>query len=203
MAEWLVTLRKHRNYCQWKAAHKVVNTAEAIVREELNIKGMKLRCKPQKIQGRFIPNGQSRKRGLNRAISDASWGELFAKISWLAVKSGKPVLSVNPKHTSQECSACHHVSQSNREGEKFVCEECGHIDHADTQASRNILRRAHLNFVSTRRKNLRRDSAKVTVVRYDSPPLGEQNRGNNPISKAVQLSLFETGIYRENRQKSL
>jgi transposase len=38
------------------------------------------------------------------------------------LKAGKPVLSVNPKFTSQECSACHHVSKSNRDGEKFVCE---------------------------------------------------------------------------------
>jgi putative transposase len=192
-----------RNDYHWKAAHKVVATAEAVVQENLNVKGMKARCKPKRVNGRFMPNGQSRKRGLNRAISDASWGELFSKITWLAIKLGKPVYKVNPKFTSQECSACHHVSKSNRDGEKFVCEECGHIDHADTQASRNILRRANLNFVSIRRKNLRRDSAKVTVVSNDSAPLGEQNRGNNPISKAVQLSLFETGIFRENSQKSL
>ena len=71
---------------------------------------MKSRCKPKRQQGRFMANGQSAKRGLNRSISDASWGELFSKIAWLALKSGKPVLSVHPKFTSQECSACHHIS---------------------------------------------------------------------------------------------
>ncbi|WP_157750065.1 zinc ribbon domain-containing protein [Dolichospermum compactum] len=40
----------------------------------------------------------------------------------------KPVLSVNPKFTSQECSACHHISKANRDSEKFICENCGHID---------------------------------------------------------------------------
>lgn len=174
-----------RNDYQWKAATKVVDTAEAVVHEDLNIKGMKSRCKPKKQKGRFMPNGQSAKRGLNRSISDASWGELFSKVAWLAAKSGKPVLSVNPKHTSQECSACHHVSKNNRDGEKFVCEECGYIDHADTQASRTVLRRADLKFVSIRRKNLPGDSRKVTLVRDDSAQLGKRDQGKNRTSKAV------------------
>ena len=132
-----------------------------------------------------MPNGQSAKRGLNRSISDVSWGELFSKIAWLAAKSGKPVLAVNPKHTSQECSGCHHVSKLNRDGEKFVCEECGHIDHADTQASRTILGRANLKLVSKRRKNLPRDSRKVTLVRHDSAQLGKRDQGKNRTSKAL------------------
>jgi putative transposase len=183
-----------RSDYQWKAAAKVVGTAEAIVREDLNITGMKSRCKPKRVKGRFMPNGQSAKRGLNRSISDASWGELFSKIEWKAAKVGKPVLSVNPKFTSQECSACHHVSKSNRDGEKFVCEECGHVDHADTQASRTILKRANLNFVRKDVKILRVDCPKVTIVSYDSACKGKRNQGNNPTSKAVQLSLFETGV---------
>jgi putative transposase len=174
-----------RNDYQWKAAHKVVNTADAIVREALNIKGMKSRCKPKHSKGRHMPNGQSAKRGLNRAIADASWGELFAKIAWLAIKVGKPVLSVNPKFTSQECSDCHHVSQANRDEEKFICEACGHIDHADTQASRTILRRADLPFVSKDVKILPGDSGKVTPVRDDSASNGKRNQGRNRTSKAV------------------
>jgi len=174
-----------RNDYQWKAAKKVVETAEAVVHEDLNIKGMKSRCKPKRASGRFMPNGQSAKRGLNRSISDASWGELFSKIAWLAAKSGKPVLSVNPKHTSQECSACHHVSKSNRDGEKFVCEQCGHIDHADTQASRTILRRADLKFVSIRRKNLPGDSRKVAPNRDDSAIRGKRDQVGNRIFKAM------------------
>ena len=174
-----------RNDYQWKAAKKVVETAEAVIQEDLNIKAMKSRCKPKRVSGRFMPNGQSAKRGLNRSISDASWGELFSKIAWLAAKSGKPVLSVNPKFTSQECSACGHVSKSNRDGEKFVCEECGHIDHADTQSSRTILRRACLSFVSKDVKSLGADCPKVTLVRYDSALLGKRDQDKNRTSKAM------------------
>jgi len=194
-------IRDKRNDYQWKAAHTVVDTAAAIVQEALNIKAMKSRCKPKREKGRFMANGQSAKRGLNRSISDASWGELFSKIAWLAIKSGKPVLSINPKFTSQECSNCHHISKANRDGEKFICENCGYIDHADTQASRTILRRGNLVFVSIRRKNLPADCGKVTTVRDDSACKGERNQGSNRTSKAMpekrilfeqlQLQLFD------------
>ena len=191
-----------RNDTNWKAAHKVVRKADAVIREDLNIKAMKSRCKPKRVKGRFMPNGQSAKRGLNRSISDASWGDLTQKIEWVAAKSGKPVLAVNPKYTSQECSNCGHISKDNRDGEKFICQECGHIDHADTQASRTILKRAKLNFVSTDVKSLSRDSRKVTAVRhYDAAQLGERYQGSNGISKAMpekpilveirQLSIFD------------
>jgi putative transposase len=191
-----------RNDTNWKAANKVVNTADAVVREDLNIKAMKSRCKPKRMKGRFMPNGQSAKRGLNRSISDASWGDLTQKIEWVAAKSGKPVLVVNPQYTSQECSNCGHISKDNRSGEKFICQECGHIDHADTQASRTILKRAKLKFVSTDAKSLSGDSRKVTLVRnYDAASNGERHQGKNCKSKAMpekqilvearQLSIFD------------
>jgi putative transposase len=183
-------ISNQRDDYQWKAAHKVVAAGDVIVREDLNIKAMKSRCKPKRVKGRFMPNGQSAKRGLNRSISDASWGSQFEKIEWVAAKAGKPVIAVNPKHTSQECSACGHVSKTNRQGEKFVCESCGHIDHADTQASRTILKRAKLKFVSTDIKSLRRDSAKVTAVKYDSAQLGERSQGSNGISKAAKSAVL-------------
>jgi putative transposase len=194
-------IANQRHDYQWKAAHKVVAAGDVVVREDLNIQGMKSRCKPKRVKGRFMPNGQSAKRGLNRSISDASWGSQFEKIEWVAAKAGKPVLLVNPKFTSQECSACGHVSKANRQGEKFVCESCGHIDHADTQASRTILRRAKLKLrslcgrvprpckrpkhVSTDAKSLSGDSRKVTAVRYDSAQLGERSQGSNGTSKAT------------------
>jgi putative transposase len=148
-----------------------------------------------------MPNGQSAKRSLNRSISDASWGSQFEKIEWVAAKAGKPVIAVNPKHTSQECSNCGHISKANRDGEKFVCEECGHIAHADTQAARTILRRAKLKFVSTDAKSLRGDSPKVTVVRYDSAPLGERSQGSNGISKAAKSAVLGFPQVRVNALK--
>ncbi len=187
-----------RESYQWQAANREVKKADAIAHEDLNITGMKKRCKPKIALGRFMPNGQSAKRGLNRAISDASWGQLFEMIAWVAAKVGKPVIKYNPRHTSQECSQCHHISIDNRDGEKFLCVECGHIDHADTQAARTGLQRVGLKFVSTRHKNLPADCGKVTPVRDDSALRGKRDQGRNPKSKAMpepgmieQLSIFD------------
>jgi putative transposase len=189
-----------RDGYQWQAANKIVKTADAVVHEALNIKGMKARCKPKRSQGRFLPNGQAAKRGLNRAIGDAAWGGLFDKIGWLGQKAGKPVLPVNPQCTSQECSSCGHTSKANRDGEKFLCESCGHLDHADTQASRTINKRAEFKFVSkdiksrrTNRKCLPADCGKVTPSIAAALPGKRQQVGNWDLNQ----------IFRETRQLSL
>ncbi|NEO46159.1 MAG: transposase [Moorea sp. SIO4A3] len=128
-----------RSAYHWETARNLVDGADALVFEDLNIKGMKSRCKPKPNEnGGYDRNGQSAKRGLNRAISDAAWGELVKKVEVVAVKSGIPVIKINPKHTSVECPKCHHTSADNRKGEKFVCTECGYHDDADVNGAVNI-----------------------------------------------------------------
>ncbi|TAE63907.1 MAG: hypothetical protein EAZ25_17500 [Oscillatoriales cyanobacterium] len=147
-----------RQAYQWKVANKIVSrNVDAIALEDLNISGMMRRCrvKVDEKTGRFLKNGQSRKRGLNRSISDAGWGELILKIEYLAAKQGKIVIKVNPKYSSQECRNCGHIDKSNRDGEKFICTECGYHEHADIGAAKTIRDRA-LNLV-------RGDSAKPGV----------------------------------------
>ncbi|NEQ85719.1 MAG: transposase [Moorea sp. SIO2I5] len=131
-----------RSAYHWETAKRLVDGADALVFEDLNILGMKSRCKPKPNEnGGYDRNGQSAKRGLNRVISDAAWGELIKKVEVVAAKSGIPVIKVNPKHTSQECPKCHHVSADNRESEKFVCTECGYHDDADVNGGVNIRNR--------------------------------------------------------------
>ncbi|MEG4515685.1 transposase [Microcoleus sp. AT9_A5] len=113
-----------RQAYQWKVANKIVSRrVDAIALEDLNISGMMRRCrvKIDEKTGRFLKNGQSRKKGLNRSISDASWGELILKIEYLAAKQGKVAIKINPKHSSEECRNCGHIDKSNRDGEKFIC----------------------------------------------------------------------------------
>ena len=117
---------------------------DAIALEDLNVSGMMRRCKVKSDKGRFLKNGQSRKKGLNRSISDAGWGELILKIDYLAAKQGKITIKINPKHSSQECRNCCHVDKSNRNGEKFICVECGYHEHADIGAAKTIRDRALL-----------------------------------------------------------
>ncbi len=58
-----------------------------------------------------------------------------------AAKLGAIVHEVNPRHTSQQCNCCGYVSPTNRKDEKFLCEQCGYLEDADLQASKNILER--------------------------------------------------------------
>jgi putative transposase len=134
-----------RQAYQWYVANKIVSrNVDAIAVENLNVSAMKKRCseKIEEETGRFLKNGQSRKRGLNRSISDASWGELILKIEYLAAKHGKVVLKVSPKHTSQKCQNCGHIDALSRDEEKFICTNCGFMSHADINAAKNIRDRA-------------------------------------------------------------
>ena len=140
--------KKHvdkRTAYQWDVANQTATRADAIAVENLNIKGMKAKCKPKPDDvnvGRFLKNGQSAKRGLNRSISDASWGTLIDKIEYAAGKQGKSFFKVDPKNTSRTCSKCDAVDGLSRFGEKFVCTSCGYSTHADKQAAINVKRRA-------------------------------------------------------------
>jgi putative transposase len=81
------------------------------------------------------------KRGLNRSIHDAGWGQLVAFIAYKAEEAGRHVIAVNPRHTSQRCAECGHIAKDNRVSQAaFRCQACGHSGHADVNAAVNILR---------------------------------------------------------------
>ena len=155
-----------RTAYQWSVANTIVSRkVDAIALEDLNISGMLRRCqvKTDEKTGRFLKNGQSRKKGLNRSISDASWSDLILKIEYLAVKQGKVVIKINPKYSSQECRNCGHTDKSNRDGEKFICTECGYHEHADIGAAKTIRDRGLETCIERSRNIVRGDSAKLAV----------------------------------------
>ncbi|MCH2247285.1 MULTISPECIES: RNA-guided endonuclease InsQ/TnpB family protein [Crocosphaera] len=124
---------------QWKTAHHLVRLADVIVLEDLNIQGMIRKCRAKQDEnGKFLKNGQSAKRALNRLIRDCSWGNLTEKIESVAAKFGSICVDVNPKFTSQKCSHCGHIEKENRNKERFLCLNCGFLADADIQASINI-----------------------------------------------------------------
>jgi len=161
-------LAQYRDGYDWQIANVVVNTADVVAREDLNIPNMVKRAKPKHDgKGGYKRNNAAQKTGLNKVILDASWGDIFDKIAWLALKAGKPEVVVSARHTSQECPKCGHIDKKNRLGEKFLCVVCHHVDHADTKASRTIGKRVGLVFLKNK-KTLRADCAKVTPSSYQS-----------------------------------
>lgn len=93
--------------------------------------------------GRFLPNGQAAKRGLNHSLRAAALGGLASKLEYKtkAAAHSRLVL-VNPAYTSQTCSKCGHCAKENRESQAvFLCKQCHARMNADVNAAINILNR--------------------------------------------------------------
>ena len=135
-------VRNQRKDLAHKLSRELVNTYDVIVHEDLNITSMVRRPRPEKAEdGTYEPNGAAAKAGLNRAISDAGWGQLLQFLAYKAEDAGRQVIAVDPRHSSQRCSSCGHVAGGNRLTQaEFRCQGCGHQAHADVNAAINILR---------------------------------------------------------------
>ncbi len=113
--------------------------------EKLNTADMTRRPKPKPDPdkaGTFLPNCARAKAGLNRGILASAWGTLAIRTQQKAQASGRTVLYVDPRFTSKQCRACGHTEAGNRDSQAmFRCLKCGHEDHADRNAAKNILAR--------------------------------------------------------------
>jgi putative transposase len=107
-----------------------------VVVEDLKIKNMTKSAKgTEEKPGKQV----AQKRGLNRSITQQSWGLFFELLEYKVKARGGKFVKVNPRHTSQTCNCCGHVSKENRlKQEKFVCTACGHRANADVNAAKNI-----------------------------------------------------------------
>ncbi len=75
-----------------------------------------------------------------------AFGELTAFINYKARLAGIPVIKVDPRNTSRECSACGHIARANRKSQsEFACQHCGFSLNADHNAAINIASRAAAN----------------------------------------------------------
>ncbi|GEL16491.1 RNA-guided endonuclease InsQ/TnpB family protein [Pseudonocardia asaccharolytica] len=76
------------------------------------------------------------KAALNRSILAGGWGLFLRR---LQDKAPGRVEKINPAYTSQTCSACGHIARESRESQAlFCCVACGHAEHADVNAAKNI-----------------------------------------------------------------
>ena len=108
-----------------KLTTKLSKSHAVIVLEDLQIKNMT-------------------KSGLNRVILDQGWGMFKTFLEYKQHWRDGQVLYVDPRHTSQTCPECHHVSKDNRQTQAaFECVECQYQAHADVVAAKNILERGH------------------------------------------------------------
>ncbi len=126
---------RNRNECH-RVTTELVRRFGLIAVEDLQIKNMTASAK-----GTIEEPGRNvaAKTGLNRSITEQSWGLIRNQLQYKAEWAGRELIVVDPKFTSQRCSGCGVVSSDHRQRKRYNCAECGMTEDADINAARNIL----------------------------------------------------------------
>jgi putative transposase len=90
-----------------KQASKLVKKHQVIAFEELQLTNLVRSPKAKQNENGMYPlNGAAAKGGLNKSMLDAGWGQFVQIVTSKAACAGRVVAKINPKKTSQICSAC-------------------------------------------------------------------------------------------------
>jgi putative transposase len=92
--------------------------------EDLDVKGLK---------------EKGHNKGMHRSIHDASWSKFISMLSYKAQSAGRKLIKVDPRNTTQRCSACGIIVKKDLSVRVHECPYCGFSCNRDYNASRNIL----------------------------------------------------------------
>lgn len=104
----------------------------------IRVEALQVRAMAHSARGTIAEPGRNvrAKAGMNRGIRANCWGLLVTR---LEQKSPGRVEKINPRYTSQICSACGHHDPEARESQaRFRCRACGLAINADVNAAINI-----------------------------------------------------------------
>jgi putative transposase len=104
-----------------QVSRKLVDSADVVVFEDLNISGL------------------LKNHNLTKHISDVSWGKLVRFTQSKAARAGKSVVLVDPRNTSQRCSGCGQIVPKDLSERVYSCQFCGLQLDRDFNAAVNIL----------------------------------------------------------------
>lgn len=139
--------RLHRRIARQRSdwLHKL-STSLASQHPVIAIEDLKVKNMSASARGTAAAPGKNvrAKAGLNRSILDAAWGEFARQLEYKLAWRGGEILKIDPAYTSQRCSACGQVEARSRKSQaQFECVACGHAEHADINAAKNILAAGH------------------------------------------------------------
>ncbi|MFI7632614.1 RNA-guided endonuclease InsQ/TnpB family protein [Nonomuraea sp. NPDC049400] len=152
-------LRMRRADFNAQTAHRLTRDHATVVLEDLQVTNMTASARGTlERPGRNV----AQKSGLNRAILNKGWYGLERALISKARYTGSVIVKVNPTHTSQTCSACTAVDPKSRESQAvFRCTTCGHVEHADVNAAKNIKNRKAAGLVVSGRGDLQAPAGSV------------------------------------------
>jgi transposase len=104
----------------------------------IRVEDLRVRKMTRSAKGTIAEPGRNvrQKAGLNREILRSGWGLLVKR---LEDKAPGRVEKIEPRYTSQRCSACGHIAAESRESQAlFRCVACNFACNADVNAAKNI-----------------------------------------------------------------
>lgn len=123
-------ITRQRTHQQQYIAKRLVDTADAVAFEALNLQ--KMRAK-----------GGAHKKGLNRSMATAAPGKLISLCEEKGEAAGVPVIKVNARNTTQACSVCGTIGVKKTLSQRvWTCSACGATHDRDVNAAKNIALRA-------------------------------------------------------------
>lgn len=122
-------------------AVKVIKNKESRIVRDLNHKISSKLIKEAKKQNagivmedlKGIRKTKKQAKSFKYSLHSWSFYQLGTFIEYKAKLLGIPVIKIDPRYTSQQCSRCGLLGERNKK--QFKCQHCGHVDHADVNAS--------------------------------------------------------------------
>lgn len=123
--------------------HKISNKTKTAVKQVLDMEAKKAIGRSKRLSARLVVESPKVMARLSTGRLHGWARTYFAnRLETLGKENGIQVLAVNPYQTSIACFRCKSVDKQSRDGQAFKCTSCGHADHADVNAAKNIAVRA-------------------------------------------------------------
>lgn len=193
-------IRRTRKAFNHKLSTKIVREFGAVAFEGTRLQNMVRRPKAKiKEDGTgYEHNRAAQKAGLNKALLDVAIGQLRSLTEQKCAAWDREFTKPEPQNTSITCNVCGVIDKASRLSQsEFKCVACGHTDHADANASKNILKRGMPDFERSYRSLVREVTRVESLMETMKPeevktsPLPEHGNQSTPSGGSTIKVQFD------------